>query len=309
MNLNNIAVNQLLPEFKFDEAKKMLEQAVKENRDIQSLHNLAWFYITDTEEYCETLPLLAEVIVKRPKHYFPYALLGEIYLRMGKYFKAISVLEYALSMQDSEVVHANLAAAHFNMGNFEKAAEHYKKAATDGDFLKYAEMVSYLQFDDYESVLTALKKVNSDGDNFMGEVNVAELYVQINYFDEAIPLFEKGWKEIVRSIDWIEHYVYALIQLGRVEEASDIIDQMTKETADEFVANSVRALDEEWTEENLAESIMDSQHTKDKYNTLIGRLLKGYRPKLFFEPYYVSKCYLYGCKEHGNKPYDEYLDK
>lgn len=308
MNLNDIAVNRLLQEFKFEEAQMMLEQAVMEKRDIQSLHNLACFYIKDAEEYYKALPLLAEVIEQQPKHYFPFALLGEIYLRMEKYISAIRILEYALKMEDTEVVHANLAAAYFNMDNFEKAAEHYKKSATDGDFLKYAEMVSYLHLDDYDSVLNTLKKVNTNDENYMGEVNVAELYAQINYFDEAIPLFEIGWREIVRSYDWVEHYVYALIQLGRVEEASDIIDQMKTETADEIVESSIRAIDKAVIEENLEESIMDLLHTKEKYNKLIGRILKGYRPRIYFEPYYVSKCYLYDCKIHGNKTYAEFVN-
>ncbi|KOO48830.1 tetratricopeptide repeat protein [Viridibacillus arvi] len=308
MNLNNIAVNQLLLEFKFDEAQLMLEQAVMEKRDIQSLHNLACFYIKDTEEYYKTLPLLAEAIEKQPKHYFPFALLGEIYLRMEKYISAIRILEYALKMKDTEVVHANLAAAYFNMNNFEKAAEHYKKSATNGDFLKYAEMVSYLQLDDHDSVLNTLKKVNANDENYMGEVNVAEIYAQINYFDEALPLFEIGWREIVRSYDWVEHYVYALTQLGRVEEAADIIYQMKTETTNEIIESKARAMEEECIEETLEESIMDLQHTNEKYNTLIGRILKGYRPRIFFEPYYVSQCYLFGCKLHGNKTYDEYVN-
>lgn len=80
MNTNQRAI-ELFEENDYEEAMKLFHQAVKESRDIQSLHNLAWMHSYEEEDDEKALGLIKEVMDMNPSSYFPYNLLGEIYLR------------------------------------------------------------------------------------------------------------------------------------------------------------------------------------------------------------------------------------
>lgn len=80
MNTNQKAL-ELFEQNEYEKALELFRHAAKESRNIQSLNNLAWMYSYEVEDDNKALVLVKEVIQMQPLSYFPYSLLGEIYLR------------------------------------------------------------------------------------------------------------------------------------------------------------------------------------------------------------------------------------
>ncbi len=63
---------------------ELFQQAVHESRDVQSLNNLAWMYFYEEENDDKALELIREVVKFNPSSYFPYNILGDIYMKQEK---------------------------------------------------------------------------------------------------------------------------------------------------------------------------------------------------------------------------------
>lgn len=79
----------------YEEAMELFQQAVYESRDVQSLNNLAWMYFYEEENDDKALKLIREAVKLNPSAYFPYNILGEIYIKQKsgqkrkRYYKSL----------------------------------------------------------------------------------------------------------------------------------------------------------------------------------------------------------------------------
>ncbi len=83
MNINEKAIG-MFEQNKYEEAMELFQQAVHKSRDVQSLNNLAWMYFYEEENDEKALELIREVVKLNPSSYFPYNILGEIYIKQKK---------------------------------------------------------------------------------------------------------------------------------------------------------------------------------------------------------------------------------
>jgi len=104
---------------------ELFQQAVHESRDIQSLNNLAWMYLYEEENDDIALKLIKEAVKMNPSSYFPYNILGEIYIRQEQWKEAKEALRKSISINPSNEAYHNLAVANYKLGEVEEASEFF----------------------------------------------------------------------------------------------------------------------------------------------------------------------------------------
>ncbi|MBE7149361.1 tetratricopeptide repeat protein [Bacillus mycoides] len=298
MNINEKAI-EMFEQNEYEEAMELFQQAVHESRGVQSLNNLAWMYFYEEENDGKALELIKEDVKLNPSSYFPYNILGEIYMKQEKWEEAKDALQKSISIQPSDEAYHNVAVAHYNLGELEKASEFFLRVAGDSDIIMYNYVKCLIDLGRKTEAKEKLDAFNRKSDDFVGEINVADLYVELNCYKEAIEWFEKGYKEYWRSPNWIGRFVYALYKANEVIRES--IEAKTAEIED--VQNE--EVEENWTENDKKELIEEYIEENNCYKKMIERIESGYVPGLEFETDYIGACYLFGCKRHNHLEYEK----
>ncbi|MDR4171720.1 tetratricopeptide repeat protein [Bacillus nitratireducens] len=304
MNINEKAI-EMFEQNEYEEAMELFQQAVRKSRDVQSLNNLAWMYLYEEENDDKALELIREVVKLNPSSYFPYNILGEIYMKQKKWEEAKEALQKSISIQPSNEAYHNVAVAHYNLGELEKALEFFLRVAGDSDYIMYNYVKCLIDLGRTTEAKEKLDAFNRKSDNFVGEINVADLYVELNCYKEAIEWFEKGYKEVWKSPNWIGRFVYALYKANNFSRINEVIrESIEAKTADiEDVQNE--EVEENWTEKDKKELIEEYTEENNCYKKMIERIKSGYVPGLEFETDHIGACYLFGCKRHNHLEYEK----
>ncbi|PRT10539.1 hypothetical protein C6352_14420 [Bacillus thuringiensis] len=304
MNINEKAI-EMFEQNKYEEAMELFQQAVHESRDVQSLNNLAWMYFYEEENDDKALELIREVVKLNPSSYFPYNILGEIYTKQEKWEEAKEVLQKSISMQPSDEAFHNVAVAHYNLGELEKASEFFLRVAGDSDYIMYSYVKCLIDLGRTTEAKEKLDAFNRKSDNFLGEIHVADLYVELNCYNEAIEWFEKGYKEVWKSPNWIGRFVYALYKANNFSHINEVIQESIEAKTSEIEDVQNEEVEENWTEKDKKELIEEYTEENNCYKTMIERIKSGYVPGLEFETYHLGGCYLFGCKRHNHLEYEK----
>ncbi len=287
------------------EAMKLFHLAVDESRGVQSLNNLAWMYFYEEENDAKALELIKEVVKLNPSSYFPYNILGEIYTKQEKWEEAKEVLQKSISMQPSNEAFHNVAVAHYNLGELEKASEFFLRVAGDSDYIMYSYVKCLIDLGRAIEAKEKLDAFNRKSDDFVGEIHVADLYVELNCYKEAIQWFEKGYKEVWKSPNWIGRFVYALYKANNFTRINEVIRESIEAKTAEIEDVQNEEVEENWTEKDKKELIEEYTEENHCYKKMIERIKSGYVPGLEFETYHIGACYLFGCKRHNHLEYEE----
>ncbi|PEJ42311.1 tetratricopeptide repeat protein [Bacillus wiedmannii] len=304
MNINERAI-EMFEQNKYVEAMELFHQAVHESRGVQSLNNLAWMYFYEEENDDKALELIKEVVKLDPSSYFPYNILGEIYTKQEKWEEAKEVLQKSISMQPSNEAFHNVAVAHYNLGELEKASEFFLRVAEDSDYIMYSYVKCLIDLGRTTEAKEKLDAFNRKADNFLGEIHVADLYVELNCYNEAIEWFEKGYKEVWKSPNWISRFVYALYKANNFSRINEVIQESIEAKTSEIEDVQNEEVEENWTEKDKTELIEEYTEENNCYKTMIERIKSGYVPGLEFETYHLGGCYLFGCKRHNHLEFEK----
>lgn len=170
-------------------------------------------------------------------------------------------------------------------------------------------MYSYVKcLIDLERTTEAKEKLdtfNRESDNFLGEIHVADLYVELNCYKEAIEWFEKGYKECWKSPNWIGRFVYALYKTNSFSRINEVIRESIEAKTAEIEDVQNEEVEENWTENDKKELIEEYTEENNCYKTMVERIKSGYVPGLEFETDYIGACYLFGCKRHNHLEYEK----
>lgn len=305
MALNQKALNAL-ENNDYKKAASFFHKAVEQCRDVQSLNNLAWMVWSEDEKADEALLLLEEALSLQPVSHFPYSLMGEIYTKTEQWKKAKEVLMQALAIEPSKAASINLATALYHLGEVEKAAGYYLSAAQENSgFTLYSHAKCLIELGRLDGALRVLDEFSEEDENFVGTVDLADLYVEARDYEKAVNWFAKGWEDYAKDPNWIERYVFSLFKMGRAADGQAIIRQaldLIKQESDELRdPNDYKT----WTTAEKEEELEKLQLHQQAYEQLWDRLLNGYVPAMDFEPGYEPACYLFGCKRHGHPEYKE----
>ena len=302
MSINEKAL-QLFEANEYSEALGLLEQAVKEERTVQALNNLAWMYLYEEEDAKRAKPLLEEVIAMHPSSYFPYAMLGEIALQEKQWASARELLHTSLAIKHSrEAVH-NLAVADYHTGRLQQAADGFHSIAEDSDISSWYEVSVRIQNGETAVAKSILDRWNDQSDQYLGAIEAADAYAEIGCLREARKMYEKEWKEYVVSPYVISRYAYVLFHLQDTEACRQVIDRAIADKAIEMEEERQEPCDEHWSATDKAERINELHAELNGLQQLFDQLQEGFRPPFEFEMHTEGSCYLFGCKQHGHPEY------
>jgi tetratricopeptide (TPR) repeat protein len=157
------------------------------------------------------------------------------------------------------------------------------------------------QLDDAKKILTTF---NENDDDFIGEVDLAELYAELKLFEEAIFWYDKGWESYYKQPDWIAWYVYSLLKKNQKRRSQEIINEVIQLKKEELVEAHEETINEEWSGQDKQQNIIQLSNEIKEYQRMIEKVSGGVLPQLTFEPSPESGCYLFGCKRHGHPEYE-----
>lgn len=304
MNINQKAI-ELLEKNEYEEALKLFQKAVEESRDVQSLTNLAWMYFYEEDEDKKAMVLLEEVMHMKPTSYFPYNLLSEIYIKQKKWNDAKDLLMTSISIQPTKAAYNNLAIAHYHLGNTEDASKYFLLAAENSDYAMYSHIKCLIKLGNLNEAKIKLDKFSKDDDEFIGEVDVADLYVELGFYKEATEWFETGWENYWKEPNWISRYVYSLLKLNNITDAYTIVNEAIKQIKEKIKEAYEEECDEDWLESDKQEYIKKLLDEKKEYEQIFERISSGYIPTMEFDTSIETACYLFGCTRHNHAEYQE----
>lgn len=304
MNINQNAI-ELLEENNYEESLKMFQESVKISRDIQSLTNLSWIYCYEEYDDSKAVGLLEEAINMNPTSHFPYNLLAEVYLRVEKWEKAKDILEKSIAIHPTRIAYNNLGVAHYHLGQIKDASNFFLLGSEPSDWAMYSHIKCLIELGNINEAKLKLDTFSEKDDEFVGEVDVADLYVELNRHEEAVLWFEKGWDVYAKNPNWISRYVYSLINLNNPTRAQELLNETINEKIEEIKDMHEEECDEDWTESDKQERIKELIAEKKEYGQIYARISEGYFPKMEFETSIETACYLFGCKRHNHPEYQE----
>lgn len=285
----------------YDKAFARVKQLVANERTIENLHNLAWFYMHEEEKPICAKPLAEEVVVQQPNHVFPYALYGQILAHLGEYKLAEQMLEKALQMERLPVILHNLAYVYAENRKWQQAAQCLVEIAEPSSYEKLYELYYRLQAD--EDILPYIRQWSDEDDHFIGWSELAELLIEMGEFTMAVDYFEREWGEVIFSSYAIERYSYSLWKLGKVERMDAILATALRHIREMIVEVENESVEPNWTAEDKAERLQELQAEFQQIQCLPRRLQQGYIPPLEMNFYVHGGCLLFGCPQHQHPYY------
>lgn len=302
MNTNQQAI-QALEKNEYEKSKKRFLAALNEERNVQALTNMAWIYLHEEEDVDNASELLKEAVAQQPQSHFPYNLLGEIYVKQEKWALALEMLNQAVHIHPTKAAYHNAAVAHYTLGNTELALSCFAKAAEKSNFAMFSQVKCLIDLGRMEEAKEALAMISAEDEEFLGEVEVADLYIEIGCYEEANKWFRQAWENYFKQPNWVGRYAYVLVKLGDEVGATDRINNSLQEKIEEINETKEEECEENWTEDDKGLMLKTLYAEKQDYESLMGRLVNGYVPPLEFILYPESGCYLFGCTRHQHREY------
>lgn len=301
LNLNQKAI-ELLEEDRYEEALNTFREAVRGSRDVQSLNNLAWFLTNEEHDYPAALEILEEAVRMKPDSYFPYSLLGEVYLHLQKWGEARDVLEKAIALQPTQISYYNLGVAHYHLGNKEEAAQYFLLGSKPSDCSLYSHIKCLIELGRMNQAKQLLDTFSEEDEEFTGELDVADLYLEMGCYHEAVHWFEKSLNMWAKEPNWVNRFAYSLVKVGNLKRGREILKEAIQEKT-ENLEERLNEVNEEWDEEDWQCYIGDLISDKQAFEKMLANFPLEQLPPMKFVTTIKEACYLFGCGRHGHPEY------
>ncbi|MNG03000.1 hypothetical protein D3C84_860570 [compost metagenome] len=146
---------------------------------------------------------------------------------------------------------------------------------------------------------------SENDDEFVGSVAVAELYMELRRYEQAVEWFEKEWSMYYKSPDWVKRFVFCLVQTNRIARANEIANECIKQNQEERDEVELNGYGEDWTEREKEEYLSRLLHERQEFERMVEDVLSGHMPAMKFATSIRTGCYLFGCNRHNNPEYHE----
>ncbi len=322
----------------YEEAFFQLQAAAEINPSVQTLYNLAYFYFTegkpiieatgntreirsseeDAEEESmfstweiadeEAFDIVEDLLKNKPDHYFPYNLMGEMYIKEEKYEEAINVLKKGSNLTPSLENLSNLGLCYYKKGMLPEAAECFHKAHT----LRSCNNYSLFPLLSYGICLAQLGRESearevakellflSEKEEEALEADIAEIYYILGDYEEFVDIYSKlDWD--FYSEAFLPTYFYSLWKLSKIKEIEELASK-TIQRKEKEMKEVIQDPDEEEDFKDEYEEVTMEEITFIK--NAVREIYKGKAPIIDYKPQVETRCYLYGCFRHTNSnPY------
>ncbi|KAF9125180.1 hypothetical protein BGX30_000581 [Mortierella sp. GBA39] len=217
---------------------------------------------------------------------------------MEKWQEASDMLVRSLAIQPSEEAYNNLAIANYHLGDIQSAADYFQRSAQPSDYAMYSHIKCLIELARTEEAKAKLDAFSEEDEEFVGQVEMAELYVELDCFEQAVEWFEKGWKLYWKTPDWVGRFVYALLKINKAGRAHEILNEVIQQKAEDICDADKEAFDDDWTEDEKAEYIQELAEEQKAYEGLLQRITGGYIPPMKYDTSLRYGCYLFRCERH-----------
>ena len=295
----------LFEQNEYIKAFAILKKLAEEFPSVQSLNNVAWMYLHEEEEMDEAEKVLEQAIKLHPQSPFPYMMLGEIALHKRRFECAKTYLEIALVHGYTEEAMYNLAITHFKLGEYRKAAQQFAKSIGGSGMAQLHQVVAWMYAGEQEKAKRLLDDWDEEAYDYTGAIEIADVYLEMQHYEEACKQFEKEWQSSINSPYIVSRFAYTMWQLGDVEACQSIIQQASLETGKVIDEVQREECDEHWTVQDKEEQIEELTQEKRVLDALFDRLQNGFVPVFEYDMYQMGGCQLFGCPQHGNAEYEE----
>lgn len=289
----------------YEEALSLFKKLAIETPTVQSLNNYAWILLRDEEDSREAEKWLQKALAFKPKSAFPYVLLGEIALKSGQFERAKQYLEQANHLEATKEGNNNLAIAYLKLGAFERAARIFSQIEGDSGITQLDEVVAWMYAGQKQRAKNLLSQWDESSDDYTGAIEIADVYTEIECFEEARTQFEKEWNDGINTLYIVSRFTYVLWKLNDLDTCQQVVEQAIKETVENIKDVQLEEVEENWTLEDKKEVISNLTADYEALHSLIQRLNEGYIPPFEFEFYPLEGCQLFGCMRHGHEEYKE----
>lgn len=246
----------------------------------------------------------------KPDSYFPYALLGQIFVQTEQYSESIPYLKKAISINSTVESNYNLGASYYQTGNVHQAVRYFFSASQMDSKFAFSYLRSLFESGDKEKATELLDEYTSASpkllDMTFGELPIAELYLEMGLFEKANIWFQKAFTHYYLEPQWIFNYAYSLCKVQEYEKAKTVIQSSLQKKQEEILHDeNDDEFDEDWTEKDKHEYLEERYKEKTQYEMIMEKILNGDIPDIQFDPSFLVSCYLFGCTQHRNPNYIE----
>ncbi|MBY0064413.1 tetratricopeptide repeat protein [Priestia aryabhattai] len=312
----------------YEEAFFQLQAAAELKPSIQTLYNLGYFYFAegkpivedmesrsveeDVEEeemsYTweiadkEAFTIVEDILKHKPRHHFPYNVMGEMYIKKEKYEEAIGILEEAITLTPSLENLNNLGLCYYKKGRLSEAAECFRKAhllrSSNNDslfpFLSYGICLAHLgrESEAKEAAKELLTLSRKEGEDL--EADIAEIYYILEDYEEVVNIYCKlDWE--FYSEEFFPTYFHSLWKLSKTKQ----IEELASKTIQRKEKEMQEVLQDPDEEEEF--KVEYKEVTKEEIafiKNTVKEVYWGKAPIVKYEPTLETRCYLYGCFRH-----------
>jgi tetratricopeptide (TPR) repeat protein len=186
-----------------EEMLKLAKESIKNNTEKRMiLQELYWAYMQYNRIY-ELVPVFGKLVEENPNDTVLLNLLGQAYSNQNDYVKAIGIFEKAETLDPNDAdIQSNLGGTYMTQGMQEKAIVSFKKALKlqpSMTFLYPQLAKAYFVIGKTDEALKladelkqSIEKQEIPMDQAYAQVNLGDIYMAINHYDEAIEAFKKA---------------------------------------------------------------------------------------------------------------------
>jgi hypothetical protein len=84
--------------------------------------------------------------------------------------------------------------------------------------------------------------------NLSEKLEVADLYVELGCYEDAIKWFAKGWNDYSKQSNWVRRYVFSLLQMNNLTLSQKLLNEVINEKIEEIKDAYEEECDDDWTE-------------------------------------------------------------
>ena len=192
------------------------------------------------EEIASDIDKEVEKITTTSSEAYKYYREGMEYFSKGDNLKSIPLMEIAVAFDpEFAMAYRTMANAYTNIGYRTEARKRYQKAFELSDRVSdreryYIEGVYYQQsestFDKAIKAYDELLEIYPD--DFIGNNNLGELYVDLEDWNKAIQLFDVNIQNKVEAVNSYKHIAYSYAAKGLYDKARDILEFYLSDISD-----------------------------------------------------------------------------
>ncbi len=197
---------------KYDQAKRLVHDALKKNTAQNQLYDLLASIYEKEEKYDEAIKILKEGIEKFPKEERMIYYLGSIYDKKGDYESAISWMEKILKLNPR---HADAM-----------------------NFIGYTYAMHNMKMNEAEKLIKEALKIKP-GEGYI-EDSLGWLYFQKGQYKKSLVMLEKAANLKPEEAVILEHLADNYIKLGKLEKAYEFYQKASQSNPDKKTSDSIQ---------------------------------------------------------------------